>query len=280
MKRYAAVVGRTPEFVRWSIRKKCRLRENMDFVSPEKTERLLRSPHEASVAKSEGRVCNGVALKSFVDGAGEKTIAGFFLEEVFAPFGGEFFVDRTCFICDANLDAPSRSTGCFGWLLNTEEISGLFEQWNDVEEMFVRTTPAWYGFWMNPTLEKEGLKTLLNSFEGYQFAHQNTSVIDSVARFVAAIERCVEHDLRLDVELFPSGDSDGLTWKIDSHCPLCKAPQPESAQYCRVCHRSGGCKPPVNRKVIGRRPYTELNRLLDETSATFLADWFKKLSNL
>ena len=257
MKRKAAIVGRTPEFVRWSIRYECVFRRDSDVESPEQTERLLRNLREVGMAIDEGRIHDGLALKCFSD-ATEREWCGVFIDEVFAPFGGHSFVNSTCANCPASVQ--QRIAGCTGMLLATD--------FNPPEQN------EWYRMWARHTTGEPAslADTLIQLRSWFHQQESERSLVD----LETACALANEHGLSLDVCLFPGGFSDGLHWTVDAHCPNCKAVQSEQHKECRVCGRVGAATRARKRRVLGRRPFLSLQQLLGKISAQQVANWCRE----
>ncbi len=254
MKRNAAIVGRTPEFVRWSIRHACQFREETSVESPEQTERLLRSIHEVGLAQADGRVCDDLALKSFSD-ASETKWCGVFIDEVFAPFGGESVVRQQCSNCRANVQ--QQMAGCYGMLIA-----------NDFEIVDQR---QWYLIW-NPDnwADHSAARRSLDVLESIT---RSTTPADSIEQFVSWSRAAIANQLLVDVQFYPSGYSDGLHWTIDAHCPECKASQQTDQDHCDVCGRRGAAVRAQKRKVLGRRPFLSLESLIGIRAAEKIYSW-------
>ena len=253
-KRNALIVGETPEFVRWSIRQSCPLREQSTLDSAEQTWRQLRAIQEIGLAFAESRVHDGLALKGFPTDSGTEW-CGVTVDEVFATVGGQEFVTSQCTNCPAN--AARRLAGCFGMVLASE--------WSFL------SLKEWKSTWSQENWDTEGKAKA--TFAKLQSKTGNHPPCDSLKSFLAACESVIEHSLRLDVQLFPAGFSDGLTWTIHSHCPQCKTLQPEQEKSCKHCGRVGSAIRTQKRKVVGRRPFLSLVQLLGSSRASEIETW-------
>lgn len=266
MKRQVAITGPTPEFLRWSVRQSCPLRDSLEPGSIDATEKQLRAVRVAGLAISREQVYDGVAAR-YVD----RSPRGFRLSEVFQVFGGVQEVTRQCSSCVANVLAdPLRHghlAGCHGWLKRQDngdssiDLGDLLEQViNDrhqsaLSRHFLETTPVWYGLWAGRVLARDHLiliddllERMLERLDGH----------DDVRDFQAVAQACIRHRLLLDVELVPPGFSDGLRWTIQTHCDHCKAAFGDDQQGCRCCKRAGRGHPEIHRKVRGLRPWVDL----------------------
>ncbi len=138
MKRYAAIQGPTPIFVRWALEQPCELRELSEVRFVESSFRQLRSFRELSLARIEDRVVEGVAIHPDAHIDFPAAALGFSQTEVCYTAGGWETVNRACANCPANVatkvaspannirgrqptDDSSLSgiaAGCFGFLSN------------------------------------------------------------------------------------------------------------------------------------------------------------------
>ena len=119
MKRSVAILGQTPQFVRWAIRKACPLRELSENLADDSF-RQLRGLRAFSVGRAEGRVVDGVCIHPAASAKKVDEARGFFAAEVLDAHGGEHQVDQCCHGCEANALAdavPGVWAGCYGWLL-------------------------------------------------------------------------------------------------------------------------------------------------------------------
>ncbi|MEM7783683.1 MAG: hypothetical protein AAF623_10045, partial [Planctomycetota bacterium] len=117
MKRKAAILGPTPQFVRWTLVKSCEYRDLDSHNLPYAAFRQLRSLRELSIAKSAGREIDGICIHSDSSLDQFETAMGFFAEEIFEIYGDENEIERHCFDCKANTDLADKIwAGCFGWV--------------------------------------------------------------------------------------------------------------------------------------------------------------------
>ena len=276
MKRQVAIVGATPEFVRWSIRYDCSLRADTNISSIDETEKRLRAIREAGAAINAGYVHDGIAVRRDEQGQW----LGFRIDDVFGLWGGCNYIQSMCGSCVAN---PSRSKGdndleesqtrvasCFGWLTTGNEQAEWFravEQfWPDNSDEFtIQTSPHWYSLWADRTLAGNRLELAANLFRSV--ADHGPLVIKQAAReFHRVLETCQNHRLNIDVELVPAGYSDGISWTIGRHCDQCKSPFEGSWKSCRVCKKQGGGHPEIRKRVLGLRPWVALTRVIGEAN--------------
>ena len=282
MARAAAIIGTTPPFLRWAIERACPLRRNSEKLSvPEATFRQLRSLNELSLGQTEGRVFQGVCFdRDTTNGA--MPIRAFMVDEVLAANGGANLINSSCSGCPANAAEKGNGwAGCFGWLamLPKEELGSpdkasvawadRLHQLNELidgcemERELVGlgrwASSRWHGLWRIPILKgdelsilKAILKKLVEQFETQEWDN-----------LLAAIEACEASMQSLHVELFPIGDSDGVTWIVPRHCGECKFEQAnKSGNHCACCGAQGKMEPQRHRKVLGLRPYMELEKIL------------------
>ncbi|MBW3600503.1 MAG: hypothetical protein KY475_24970, partial [Planctomycetes bacterium] len=160
--------GETPEFVRWTLGHPCPLRVDYDWTDPEQTERLLRPVHEFGLAKREGRIMEGAALREPPPiTVPLEDVLGFLVEETLAVFGGEAEVEAACSDCPANAAAritDDELAGCYGMFYladapafhqAVEEAIAKLNIEHDVGRVLPNVQPRWYGFWL-PTPSSDG----------------------------------------------------------------------------------------------------------------------------
>lgn len=281
MKRQVAILGPTPQFLRWSVRHSCLLREDTDIESVDQTEKRLRAIRAASIALNQGNIRDGIAI----DLTGESP-RGFRVADVFTLFGGQQSVEQACHKCPANLVAgyPEKSSlaGCHGWLPRTSdrfdpailiESVATGDDRRQCYQLFPITRPLWFGFWTAGQLTGRPLELVARLFRRACEQFQVSAVI---REFADVLERCVESGLILDAELLPAGFSDGLKWTIHAHCDKCKATRQPASRECPVCHKSGGVHPAIHKKVLGRRPWQDLRVLMGEKNAQCLIEQWQQ----
>ena len=302
MKRSVAVLGHTPQFVRWAIAHPCALRALSDENLPDVSFRQLRSIREYSVGRSEGRVVEGVCLHRTARADKPEEARGFFGAEILDAHGDESFVESCCAECPANAIADSQPevwAGCYGWLPATPKFQfdvteeavesrpapevaqsdELVVMLDDVvkdlglgasaDALFKRTSPRWYGIWQTRRFEGQQLEFLLKLFT--QVADRFETTPADLEHFLAAMSRCVKHKLELHTDLVPPGFSDGLTWQLSGYCPDCKFAMSETGQQkCPACRRYGHPHEVRKSKVLGLRPYVFLNGVIGESKTVEL----------
>ena len=277
MKRAAAIVGPTPSFVRWAIRKDCRLRQLSDDDLPYQTFRQLRSIRELSLGLVEKRILDGICIYPVEYDSGD-SIRGFPVDEITSLYGDTASLKNTCKECPANAvmhESGSRiSAGCYGILrssyLNCDWIS-RFEKSSADRSAFTKSTDysirrLWFKVWQR------------NCWSGKPLSHLNKLVksismeVNSTLEmrdFIRATHQCVEFDMTLETELIPAGYSDGLNWKIEPHCSNCRNEVSEN-QCCSECG-SRQIHPAMKKKVLGLRPYMLLKAIVGKEHADTLA---------
>lgn len=302
MKRSVLVLGPTPPFIRWSIRRSCPYR-----LADESSAALLarfRGLQELSIGLAEGRVVEGICLHADSRSDQVQNARGFLVDEVTDMFGGVSQLNETCGACPANVPFAGQCTefdsmaesmaesmadseeevswswaGCAGWLPRIFDGEQERQRWEQAIEthrsrggqVFLETRPPWYGFWARDRWRGEDgtlneLANTIRAFEPHDW--QDAAARRDWIRFQTAVGRCLQHGLELETELVPAGHSDGLRWRLHEHCPRCRAPMDADQRYCRTCRRSGGPHPPLVRKVLGLRPYGKLIQIigLDRTN--------------
>ncbi len=281
MKRQVAITGPTPEFLRWSIRKPCVLRADLQPGSVDATEKRLRAIRLAGLAIARDQVFDGIAAK-LIDGQPK----AFRVNEIFQVFGGIDQVSHACHGCPVNVLNDSNRhgglAGCHGWLPRrvsvppvgqdseidvldiAAAINQTFNESADLQqvasELFPSTSELWYGLWARRQLSGAALEFVTARFVDLKTKASNTP--EAVADFSRVLEACVSQELILDVELVPPGFSDGLKWTIGAHCDHCRFLFEPEQQGCRCCQKSGKGHPEIHRKVRGLRPWVDLSLVI------------------
>jgi hypothetical protein len=318
MKRSVAVLGHTPQFVRWSIDHACDIRAGDDTTSPDSTFRQLRGVREFSLGEAENRVVDSVCIHRSASSDHPDLAMGFTESEVLAVFGGRDAIETCCSGCKANTNSLDSDdplwAGCYGWLTadgsslaslsGGEELSdgqaanesddGLASPTEDmlvkeigfaiqmlnlgslIETNFAKTVPAWFSFWQKPTLTVPQLLLLEKVFSTALRRHESSGdpdFVDDLLRFIDALTLCHRHSLKLNVELVPRGYSDGVTWTTFAHCPRCHHGVSSPEETWQICPACGHESPPSGErksKVLGLRPYVNLERVLGEARTVSL----------
>jgi hypothetical protein len=273
-----------------------------DTASPDATFRQLRGVREFSNALSEGRIFENICIHDSASSTEPSAAMGFTELEVLGVFGDRRSIDDCCKACHANTNAidtdDSLWAGCYGWLtadgssiaslsneertttdftkaakddLLVKEIEFAIQMLNLqplIESNFSASSPAWFSFWQQPTLTIPQLLLLEKVFSTALRRHESAgdpAFVDDLLRFIDALTLCHRHSLNLNVELVPRGFSDGTTWTIFAHCPRCHHCVSASGETWTTCDSCGLESPPSGErksKVLGQRPYVNLNRVL------------------
>lgn len=274
MKRNAAIIGPTPAFLRWAIHHACPLREIELESLPNSTFRQLRSLSELSASLLEGRVMEGVAFHPDTLAVGaEGPLLGFPVDEIAEAFGGQDYVQSHCGSCPANcLSAAEGWAGCFGLVQIVDPVAvsqqvesiaaakDVFSQLQQQELLIYGKGNEWYGLWRDRIVTPQRAKLLRLCLEDLRDRS------DEWEALCVAVDRCIEHNLDLHVELYPTGVSDGQKWSLDPHCETCKAPldgrhSDMAGKVCQVCGQKLIGENQKKRKVLGLRPYMHLKHI-------------------
>lgn len=134
------------------------------------------------------------------------------------------------------------------------------------DNLFPLTSPRWFGVWTGGRLGQSQLRVLGEVLE-FVIRHclsqdAVSAEFNEIVQLKCAVERCIKFELKLSVELVPPGHSDGLTWIINSHCPNCKMSMSEKMDQCLVCGRVGHPHGIRKSRVLGSRPYVNLEGVL------------------
>lgn len=319
MKRSVAILGPTPQFVRWAIWHPCSLRHLDQENLPDDTFRQLRGVRELSNGLREDRVFENICVHPLASSENPDDALGFPKNEVLDVFGTQAFVTDCCRDCPANASGirrPDIWAGCYGWLPATDdsrfdgvpsrasenksrdrpqetdgvridyvrhldEAIGSLGLNSQADDLFMKTSPHWFGIWHSKTLTGDQVNFLVTVFcEMVELSKKNShQAIESdgksnLTQFRDALESCQKHSLRLHVELIPPGFSDGQVWTLAAHCPDCgcsvshidrNSPQKSNRQQQRVCSACGrtGCPAGEQKnKVLGLRPYVRLDGIM------------------
>jgi hypothetical protein len=267
MKRQAAILGATPEFVRWSIRHSCRLRHDTEIGSIDQTEKRLRAIRTAGAALQSGKVFDGVAVSRDERGC----LQGFRLDDIFHLWGGQVSVQALCHHCPANLrrhpDENGQLAGCCGWLAANDDAmvwrSLVDRCWPDRQPAAILTTrPRWYGLWAAGHWTTPILDFVIRLF--VEIEAVNSPVAVAAREFRELLTGCRQASLGLDVELVPAGFSTGVVWTIPCHCDRCRAPYSPNDTSCPVCKKGGRGHPEIKRRVLGHRPWVPLEKIVGQ----------------
>ncbi len=260
-----AAARTTPEFLLWSLARRCPLRE-ADLDVPAAAHRELRNLRAFAEARAEDRIEAGWCVRQ--DSPGQRW--GFPAEEVLAYYGGVSAVEAACGGCEANicLESGAGLAGCYGILPVVGRLSGsdirpsveaaILEQslLERAERQFLATAPAWYGLWATSPLTAAQLEILIPLLGT---VCRDPLAGTEVQRLNLALRAANEHELPLFVECHPAGEVRGRRWFVEPHCPRCQATTAADWRFCRVCRRQGGPLAARRRMAMGERPYRPLN---------------------
>ena len=314
MKRSVAVLGETPAFLRWAIEQDCGLRDLDVENLADATFRQLRTVRELSLGIEERRVLKGYCLSRDCADAEVRPedVLGFPAQEVFDVFGDANEISALCSQCPANCFTDQRGVGrhsdafddqsqisaawagCFGWLptdlnysfdpsLRLEPTTG-----NDLVRLInegaqragfslsgaARNAQPFYALWQTPWLDGGRLDLTRQVFSdaAMQVGHHQ-----ALTNFAVACQIAYERQLRLFVELVPPGVSDGLHWRRNGACSRCgcDGQQRGAKRVCPGC----GTDAPIGHfrksKVLGRRPYLTLVKILSVENVVDLQQKFR-----
>lgn len=284
--------ARTPAFARWSLSLNCDFREQAsDPFDPIAVERELRPLQEASLARAEGRIVDGLAierndwkrLKDRDASGSPNSIGGFSIEEILDYYGGEDSADAICPGCPANTGEESGSpwAGCFGLLMpandqSPAQLDAALEASRSADLLdaaFPATRPRWFGWWIDSEWSASQTQAFLAALEPTSSSGTSLeSLLAGSDAFREALVRSQRHGLAVRVAAFPPGRIEGRDWIVDAHCPRCKAPAEATAKFCRVCRRAGGMFPARVRKARGERPYHPLDKLISRERIAAIVD--------
>lgn len=264
----------TPEFLVWSLERRCELRQIAGFEDPERTERHLRTLRAYSEGAEEERVFEGICVAP---------PNGFQVDEALALYGGLDAAEMVCRDCPANaLRVENRNSlaGCFGMVplppdesevhTAVEEAITRLNLGANVAANFAVTKPAWYGLWMRSPLDAPRallLKFILRSAGG-----SDSSYTQAINQLILGLSAGYERNLPLHMRLYPRGNVHGVWWSLVPHCPACNASWAHAERNaCHVCGYVGRPASPPKRRARGTRPYWPLERMMGkEKAAEFL----------
>ncbi len=296
MKRAAAITGPTPSFVRWAIRYECAFRTPVADDLPYQTFRQLRSLREVSMGRLEERIVDGYCIHPDHHHEAEN-VRGFPVAEVLRLFGDEADVQSTCGACPANaIGKPNNAAqsveqggevwaGCYGWVRSQSESCNLvdaFERAMDNRQFefasnFNHATHVWFRLWQTNCWAGDQLVGLNRILWSVRANLGSADGFSDLANLHSAAQACLDKSLVLETELIPAGYSDGLHWRIESHCSRCRCELPDDARKCGECGREGLAVSATKRKVLGLRPYMLLKDILGIKETENLLAQFRKM---
>ena len=300
MKRSVAITGATPAFLRWAIWHPCELRPLDPYRFADQTFRKLRGVRELSIAKVENRCDDDFCFhpEAFADTApAVDQVRGFQREEIAAVFGGEDPVFTSCLGCPANVLASrvdGVAAGCFGFMatidFDLQRLMSGYPQGSSADFDLVQCVQVsadqlgiepelskwfgpgkivWHRLWKQTILSRKQLGIVDQVFSA--LIESGVDAVPShVLDFANAVKACLEHEMRLHVELIPSGFADNETWKLNTACPDChyEPAQVKKLQKCLGCGRIGGMAEGQKFRVLGLRPYSILAGIVGPSRVT------------
>ena len=282
MKRAAAIIGPTPSFVRWAIRKECSFRQTECKNLPYDTFRQLRSIRELSLGYQEDRVLDGFCVHP-EQHADAQTARGFPIDEVYDLYGPRELLEQTCSPCTANAvhvlsDQQDAWAGCYGWFFSvSDDDTNWVEEFENVNATdhseFDQARRLWFSIWQTERWDQTNLRPLQFLLESV-LAQKTSGSEAEFVRFCDAVNRCIEHGLELQTELVPCGHSDGVTWTIEHCCSKCRCDLQPDSKSCEECGCVASPMSQQKRKVLGLRPYMLLKDLVGESQTVQLLDDF------
>ena len=275
MKRTAAVLGPTPPFLRWAIEQDCALRDIDVENLADQTFRQLRNVRELSNGYREDRVLEDICVHP-APISDTSLVRAFHADEVFDFFGDATSLSERCGNCDANCNSSLKTdwAGCYGLLpvnlnftfghtaqaqvMPVDNLTALVDQAIGEENGF-------YRLWTKNWIEEETVVNLASIFDSVVSQRPQHA---RLKQFADACRRCMDHRMRLFVELVPGGFSDGIHWKLNRACENCRfesqTPR-EKGTPCPVCKNRHPDDLGKKAKVLGLRPYLLLERVLGKT---------------
>jgi hypothetical protein len=266
------------------------------WSDPAQTERQLRSVRCYSEAKLDGRIFEGVALERVEND--DSPDVGFLIEEIFQAYGGQHELEQ-CLSCKGNVveyislqdskQVPRPGyAGCHE-LLTADDLSPTGNELDEAfdeaferalaeasepetSELFLTTSPRWYGLWNESPLTEPQLQLLASVFE---ILKTNRAVPSSrVDAIDAAVKVALKHSIPLRVRPEPAGKIDGNHWTVLAHCSRCLASWQSDWKKCEVCQQENRPIAERVRRAKGNRPYWRLGRFLgSENVPQFLERW-------
>lgn len=254
----------TPEFLIWAIEHACLVRGLLDGSDPERAERQLRAARAVSEARRDGRVFEGLCV--------DPPLA-FRSDDALQVYGGLAAVEAACRDCPANALAAGDAAflaGCLGYVplpLDARPLHDAVERASVAHSRQPRrTSPPWYGLWLDGPLEGERLFDTWQILNAAQEDERRRFA--ALAEFLTGLNSAFNSGARMHVTLFPRGTVENGKWRLVPHCQNCKAEWAAAvSRPCVVCGHEGRPAGEQVRMARGKRPYYPLNRLLGEQQA-------------
>ena len=285
MKRTAAVLGPTPPFIRWAILQDCELRDTDVENLADQTFRQLRNVRELSNGYREHRVLEAICFHPAPIGE-TALVRAFPTDEVFDFFGDADTLTARCGSCPANCSAQLDTdwAGCFGLLpANLNFTFGHTSQTqvlpNDslvtlVNEL-MQEENGFYRLWKDNWIAEDNIARLTTIFQSVNKKRVHNQPLK---QFADACQRCGDYGMRLYAELIPGGFSDGIHWKLNRACEVCRfeSDQPrKKGSPCPACKNRHADDFGRKAKVLGLRPYLLLERVLGKIKTEELVDRYQ-----
>jgi hypothetical protein len=261
----------TLQGVGWSLQRSCPFRHGDGWEYPKQTGGQLADFETLARAMSHGRVVDDVCVTScshvspFKTSQGETDsessveipLTGFSVSNRFGKQGGVPAILETCGACEANAlrKGDIRLAGCHGYLPVwplSKELEDLLQRSlaelgvaDSFFALFQKTTPIWYGLWIESPLRRRHARVLRPVLER-TFAAANEERT-GMGHFLQALAVCDAFDMPLHMRLSPLGHVDSSRYTVAAHCPRCKAPTPakrwqkdpsREEPICAVCGNS------------------------------------------
>lgn len=299
----------TLQVVSWALEQSCKLRSRESKNDPD---RAVQAVHQARLysdclpeSTSRTGIIGDILTLGYTSArvpdrmkgrAVHYPVSGFKLSDSFCNVGGTIGLSAMCGACPANT-LGARPAGCAGLLFQQPDsrqtqaqLEGIIARLgfeNEVREVFLPTTPIWYGLWIRSPLSSRAvqlLRAILRAMHDENSVSQDEAQeigirdhLYEVSSFIHAMELAEERELPIHVSLAPPGHVD-LGWHtIFPHCPICKAAarlprwrrKPPMRRYgCEVC---GGEFPPAETASMTRMGelLPDLRKVLGEMFPVF-----------
>ena len=225
----------TIQSVKWMLEQTCPLRKADEWFNPLLHRAQTYGSHavrdEARSALHDG-IC--ITVQRYTGQSQLLPIGGFDVAQTFAPLGGEG-LQQMCAACPAHA-AQIAVAGCNGSFYLFPGSSELNEMLRAIvadlgletaiSEQFLETRLLWFGLWTESPLSRDALEVLRPLLSELVVRLDSKQQSEDLNNFVLAIDAALQHDLTLNVEMFPPGHTDFGWHSIFAHCPRCKVGTP------------------------------------------------------